>query len=101
MRTHTRIYTLICTYTRMHACTSSYRYMRTSCKIIFLQFTITADQLPPPLDDESYYCVFGDVGSSLLEGNLIPGVNVTGLTCNKDFTVEQFSNGNDGQFVVK
>ena len=45
--------------------------------------------------------MFGDVGSSLLEGNLIPGVNITGLTCNNDFTVEQFSNGNDGQFVVK
>ena len=47
----------------------------------------------PPLDDESYYCVFGDVGDSLLEGNLIPGVNFTDLTCNYSFTVEQFSDG--------
>ena len=64
------------------------------------QFTITADQVPPPLDDESYYCVFGDLGSSLLEGNLIPGVMFTDLTCNYSFTVEQFSNGSDGMCIV-
>ena len=74
---------------------------------------ITADRLPPPLDDESYYCVFEDVGSSfgddgfsfgddgfsLLEGNLIPRVNFTDLTCNYSFIVEQFSNGSDGMCV--
>ena len=80
---------------------------------------ITADRLPPPLDNERYYCVFGDVGSSfgddgssfgddefsfgdgfsLLEGNLIPGVNFTDLTCNYSFTVGQFSNGSDGMCV--
>ena len=37
--------------------------------------------------------MFGGVGSSLLEGNLIPGVNFTGLTCNYSFILEQFSNG--------
>ena len=44
--------------------------------------------------------MFGDIGSSLLEGNLIPGVNFTGLTCNYSFIVEQFSNGRDGKCVV-
>ena len=68
--------------------------------LLNFQFNITADRLPPPLDDESYYCVFGDVGSSLLERNLIPGVNFTDLTCNYSFIVEQFSNGSDGKCVV-
>ena len=65
-----------------------------------------ADRLPPPLDNERYYCVFSDVGSSfgddgfsLLEGNLIPGVNFTDLTCNYSFVVGQFSNGSDGMCV--
>ena len=40
--------------------------------------------------------MFADVGPSLLEGNLIPGVNFTDLTCNYSFNVEQFSNGYDG-----
>ena len=66
----------------------------------FLQFTVTADQLPPQLDNERYYCVFGDLGSSLLEGNLIPGVTFTNLTCNYSFIVEQFSNGSDGMCIV-
>ena len=46
--------------------------------------------------------MFGDVGSSVLEGNLIPGVNFTDLTCNYSFavTIEQFSNGSDGMCVV-
>ena len=44
--------------------------------------------------------MFGDVGSSLLEGDRIPGVSFTGLTCIYNFTVEQFSNGSDGLCVV-
>ena len=39
--------------------------------------------------------MFGDVGSSLLEGNLNPGVAFTNLTCDYSFIVEQFSNGSD------
>ena len=63
---------------------------------MLFQFNITADWLPPPLDNESYYCVFGDLGSSLLEGDLIPGANFTNLTCDYSFNVMQFSNGSDG-----
>ena len=44
--------------------------------------------------------MFGDLGSSLLEGNLIPGVTFTNLTCNYSFIVEQFSNGSDGMCIV-
>ena len=44
--------------------------------------------------------MFGDLGSSLLEGNLIPGVNFTNLTCNYSFIVEQFSNGSDGMCIM-
>ena len=44
--------------------------------------------------------MFGDVGSSLLEGNLIPGVNFTNLTCKYSFIVEQFGTGSDGMCVV-
>ena len=44
--------------------------------------------------------MFGDLGSGLLEGNLIPGVTFTDLTCNYSFTVEQFSNRSDGMCVV-
>ena len=44
--------------------------------------------------------MFGDVGSSLLYGDLIPDVSFTGLTCIYNFTVEQFSNGSDGMCVV-
>ena len=44
--------------------------------------------------------MFGDLGSSLLEGNLIPGVTFTDFTCNYSFTVEQFSNGSDGMCKV-
>jgi len=58
-----------------------------------LQIHITADLIPPPLANESYYCVFGDLGSSVMEGNLILGVNFTDLTCNYSFTIDQFSDG--------
>jgi len=58
---------------------------------IFAQFKITADLIPPPLADESYYCVFGDLGSSVVEGNLISGVNFTDLTCNYSFTIRYAS----------
>ena len=61
--------------------------------ICCIQLNITADLLPPPLADESYYCVFGDLGSSVVEGNLIPGVSFTELTCNYSFTIDQFSDG--------
>ena len=44
--------------------------------------------------------MFGDLGSSLLEGNLIPGVTFTDLICNYSFTVEQFCNGSDGMCIV-
>ena len=43
--------------------------------------------------------MFGDVGSSLLEGDLIPRISFTDLTCNYSFIVEQFSNGSDGMCV--
>ena len=44
--------------------------------------------------------MFGDLGSSLLEGNLIPGMTFTDLTCNYSFTLEQLSNGSDGMCIV-
>ena len=37
--------------------------------------------------------MFGDLGSSVVEGNLIPGMDFTNLTCNYSFTVDQFSDG--------
>ena len=43
--------------------------------------------------------MFGDVGSSLLEENLNPGVDFTNLTCDYSFIVEQFSNGSYGMCV--
>jgi len=61
--------------------------------ICSIQLNITADLLPPPFTDESYYCVFGELGSSVVEGNLIPGVNFTELTCIYNFTIDQFSDG--------
>ena len=65
----------------------------------FIQFNITADLIPPPLADESYYCVFGDLGSSVVEGNLIPGMNFTDLTCSYSFTIDQqFNNGSEGTY---
>ncbi|XP_065900682.1 plexin A3-like isoform X2 [Dysidea avara] len=56
-----------------------------SAENINQKFNITADLIPPPLTDESYYCVFGDLGSSIVEGNLIPGMDFTNLTC--DFSI--------------
>ena len=44
--------------------------------------------------------MFGVLGSSLIEGDLIPSVTFTGLTCIYNFTVEQISNGSDGMCVV-
>ncbi|XP_065902814.1 plexin-B-like isoform X2 [Dysidea avara] len=64
------------------------------------QFHITTDLIPPPLADESYYCVFGHLGSSVVEGNLIPGMDFTDLTCNYSFTVDQFSDGIFDTIVV-
>ena len=43
--------------------------------------------------------MFGNLEPSLLEGDLIPGVNFTDLTCNYSFIVEQFSNGSNGMCV--
>ncbi|XP_065900625.1 plexin-B-like isoform X3 [Dysidea avara] len=63
-------------------------------------FNISAALIPPPLADESYYCVFGDLGSSVVEGNLIPGMDFTNLTCNYSFTVDQFSDGIVDTIVV-
>ena len=51
--------------------------------------------IPPPLTDENFYCVFGDLGSSVVEGNLNSTVDFTNLTCNYSFTVE-FSNESTG-----
>ena len=61
-------------------CLPTYVHMSTCIGAIH-QIQITVDLIPPPLADESYYCVFGDLGSSVMEGNLIPGVNFTDLTC--------------------
>ena len=59
----------------------------------FVQVHLTGDLMPPPLADESYYCVFGGLGSSEVEGNLFPGMKFTDLTCTFSFTIDQFSDG--------
>ncbi|XP_065900650.1 plexin-A2-like isoform X2 [Dysidea avara] len=64
------------------------------------QFAISADLIPPPLTDENFYCVFGDLGSSVVEGNLNSTVDFTNLTCNYSFTVDQFSNESTDTIVV-
>ena len=44
--------------------------------------------------------MFGDLGSSVVEGKLIPGMNFNGLTCNYSFTIDQqLNNGSEGTYI--
>ena len=44
--------------------------------------------------------MFEDLGSSIVEGNLICGVNFTDLTCNYSFTIDQqFNNESEGTYI--